>query len=191
MTSTNLKQYYIEESKKLCESAVEMTVKSNGEYVEQAYLKINFAKLINMILDTDNFYEDSKVLDEAVLIDQVIKVNKIVSKETLTRFGVSHVIFSGLYTTVPMYLLPSNKIEKAQKNRWKAIFSPEKYGLPSCEEVDYATLKPYSSGVYCALAKIENSFSNYVIGTAKNYSNVFLPDIEIDSMTVKEGGDTN
>lgn len=143
-----------------------------GKDDKLSFLIPALAKLDSMILDCNQFDEiDSD--GNAVLVERVIRIKRFVRKEYLDKKGIDYVSAAGLYIVVPVYLLPAKKIRRAMnKKRGGWIPNPEEYGLPSTEEVDYATLKPLSGTCYTALAKMSDDYINSLVSTAKNYDNV-------------------
>ena len=163
-------QVKIEELNKL---AVETYEK--GEDDNLSYLITAIAKIDSMLLDCDQFSEIDPNGD-AVLVERTIRIRRFVNKADLDMSGIDYVHAAGLYIVAPVYLLPASKIRKAQnKKRGGCIFDPVAYGLPSNDEVDYATLKPLSATSYTAIAKIDDGgLMGSLVSTASHYENVEL-----------------
>lgn len=144
----------------------------NGKDDKLSFLIPGVAKLDSMLLDCEQF-DDIDSDGEAVLVERVVRVKRFVSRDELNWKGLDYVSAAGLYIVVPMYLLPAKKVRKAMiKRRGGWIQDPVAHGLPSSDEVDYATLKPLSGTCYTAIAKIGDGYINGIISTARNYDNV-------------------
>lgn len=141
--------------------------------VEEMYLSANLADLLSMMIDCgqDEVIEGSTV----TLVDRVVKINKFIPKSVLYSSGVHYVFCSGLYITVPMYLLPHDRVEKSVHNRYNSVLSPEDYGLPSHDVADYSTIKSYDGDLYSVIPKLKNSYLKEFITSARNYTHVFMP----------------
>lgn len=144
----------------------------NGKDDKLSFLIPGVAKLDSMLLDCEQF-DDIDSDGEAVLVERVVRVKRFVSRDELNWKGLDYVSAAGLYIVVPMYLLPAKKVRRAMnKRRGGWIQNPVAHGLPSLDEVDYATLKPLSGTCYTALAKMGDGYINGIISTARNYDNV-------------------
>lgn len=151
-------------------------------YFEEMYLSANLAELLSMMIDCGQ-NEEIEDPTQVTLVDRVVKVNKIISKSVLYLSGVHYVLCSGLYITVPMYLLPRDRVEKSVHNLYKSVLNPEDYGLPGHDVVDYSTIKSYNGRLYSVIPKLKNSYLKEFITSARNYTNVFMPSFSNASST--------
>lgn len=141
---------------------------------DYGYLVTGISKLTQMMLDCEQYNTEIDPDGEAVLVDRVVKVNRYIQNTWLDYHGVNRALVGGLFIAVLVYLLPSHKVEKAIKNRFKSIVEPEEFGLPSEKLVDYCTFKPISTSAYMAVAKFEGNYANEIITTSRNYDYVYL-----------------
>ena len=144
----------------------------SGEKERLDYLLPGLAKVNSMMLDSDQFIMDVDPDSEGVLVERLVKIRRYANKAELEYYGIDFVLSAGFFVVVPMYLLPAKKVRKAMRNRWRGVLYPEKFGLPSNELVDYATIKPLSATTYTAVAKFKGSYANNLITTARHYDNV-------------------
>lgn len=143
-------------------------------YVEEMYLSANLAELLSMMIDCGQ-NEGVENSTQVTLVDRVVRINKFIPKLVLHLSGVHYVLCSGLYITVPMYLLPHDKVEESMNNRYNSVLNPEDYGLPSHDLADYSTIKSYDGDLYSVIPKLKNSYLKEFITSAKNYTHVFMP----------------
>lgn len=91
--------------------------------------------------------------DNPVKVNRLIKVNRYIPNPILDYHRTDRIIAGGMFTVLPIWILPADAVDKSRKNRWGAILEPEKFGLPSFEEAKYSTLKELDNNHYMVLAK--------------------------------------
>ena len=113
--------------------------------------------------------------DESVLVDRVVRCHRYIPNYIVDNIhGATKVVVTGLFLVVPMYILPADRIKKARKNRQKALFNPEEFGLPGFDKVCYGTLRELSPDSYSAIAKIPDCWINEYITLSRHYEYVYL-----------------
>lgn len=172
VVTEDLRQLFEPRIKKLNSIAEEIA--SGNVKDEYGYLVTGISKLTQMMLDCEQYNVDIDPDGEAVLTDRVVKVNRYIQNSFLDLHGVDRALVGGLFIAVPVYLLPSKKVNQAMKNRFNSVIDPENFGLPSTKLVDYCTFKPISTTAYMAVAKFENNYANEIITTARHYDYVYL-----------------
>lgn len=149
-------------------------LKSGQKKDDSFYLSSSLSKLISWMVECDQNDTEIDQDGSAILTDRVIKIRRYINSTYLTLHGIDKVLIGGLYVVAPVYILPSKKVNKACKNRWKSVRNPEENGLPSNQVCDYATLKPLTSDCYIALAKFDNNYINQIVNSSKSYEYIFL-----------------
>lgn len=124
------------------------------------------------------------VNEEPILVDRIFQIHRPIKYYDLQSTGVYRIPFihGGMFMILPCWILPSDKISKCRRNRWKAILRPEEYGLPSSKVVNYATASMLPNGNYVALpSNLDHPVFDYLI-SAKHiqYAN---PDDIMSSVT--------
>lgn len=144
-------------------------IRIHDENNEYTYLTYGMSKLFRMMEDCEQYNTEIDPDGDAVLVDKVIRIYRYIPNYLLDMHAITHVVVDGLYIEAPVYLLPSNKCDKAFVKRYKSILDPVAFGLPDNDVVDYSTIKPFSSSAYIALAKFNGNYLNEVIKRVSNY----------------------
>ncbi|AMM44886.1 hypothetical protein SP15_087 [Bacillus phage SP-15] len=85
-------------------------------------------------------------------VTRLLKVNRYIAPWELKYFKADTVMLEGLYMAVEGYLLPTDLVREAWDLKKNKYPDPEKYGLPSTDEVQYGTMKEISVGT-CFVVK--------------------------------------
>jgi hypothetical protein len=141
------------------------------------YITCGLSKLIDWIIDNDQMELNDPCMssDDIYVTDKVVRYHGYLDSVKAQMHGVDYILCSGIFMVVPLYVLPAKLVEEANEDRKViSINHPTKYGLPSNDLVNYATIKAIDGNKYVALAKIPGSYYNEIIYTAKRYDPIYL-----------------
>lgn len=134
----------IESMEKLAEDKANKVDKRELYELQQTY------KMIHTMVMHDQHEVN---FSEPVKVERLMRVYRYIENYILDIKGIDRIINGGMFTVLPIWILPADKVDKARKNRWGAMLAPTEFGLPDFEEVRYDTIKPLGSNCYYALAR--------------------------------------
>lgn len=151
-----------------------LLVKKRMEETEESDYVINsIYSIYEKLIDHDQFSDMS--VSAPTISDKLIRCYRYIPYYEMG--DAERVVLGGLFVVAKVCLLPASMVDECtSSNRWGAYLHPEKFGLPSTNEVDYRTIRSVNPETYSVLVK--NEWYNGWITHNYQYEVVILNDKE-------------